>query len=227
MLAGALLGLYVNIPRRLSGLVMSFGTGVLIGAASFELLVESVAEGGMLAASLGFLSGALLYTSAELVITKKGGHERKRSVTNPVSHSGLSILIGTLIDAVPESLIIGVSLLNHGHISYLVVVAVFISNFPEGLSSSIGLKKDGYSSRKILIMWTGILLLSAVSSLAGYSLLHDSTPIALAFIASFAAGGIIAMVSATMMPEAFEEGGAIVGLVSSLGLLCSLLLTSL
>jgi zinc transporter, ZIP family len=227
ILIGALIGLYTDLPKKVTGLIMSFGTGVLIGAASFELLIEAVKEDGVLTTSIGFLSGAFVFTISELLITKKGGNERKRTRKSSDNHSGLSIFIGTIIDAIPESVIIGVSLLEQGTVSYLMVIAVFLSNFPEGLSSTVGLKKDGYSKKTLLLMWLIVVLLASLSSLLGFSLLQDASTTILSFISAFAAGGIMAMVASTMMPEAFEEGGAIVGLIASLGLLCSLLLSQL
>ncbi|MBM7605855.1 ZIP family zinc transporter [Metabacillus crassostreae] len=227
ILIGALLGLYTTLPKKVTGLIMSFGTGVLLGAASFELLTEAVDQGGLTATSIGFLSGALLFTISEVFISYKGGKNRKRSKKSNESSSGLSIFIGTIIDAIPESIIIGVSLLNKGSVSYLMVVAVFISNFPEGLSSTVGLKKDGYSKRTILIMWIIVVLLASVSSLLGFTFLQNTSVAIISFISAFAAGGIISMVASTMMPEAFEEGGAIVGFIASLGLLSSLFLAHL
>ncbi|MFS0862527.1 ZIP family metal transporter [Fredinandcohnia sp. 179-A 10B2 NHS] len=222
---GAMLGIYKEIPKKVSAFVMAFGTGVLIGAATFELLINAVNEGGLLYSSLGFLLGAVIFIVAELIISKKGGNERKRSNINPEHHSGMAIFIGTIIDAIPESLIIGVSLLENHSISWLIIIAIFISNFPEALSSSIGLKKDGYSKKKILILWFVVLVLSSLSSMVGYALIGPSSEVVQGAVGAFAAGGIIAMVSATMMPEAFEEGGPIVGLLSAGGVLCSLILT--
>ncbi|MEK3807259.1 ZIP family metal transporter [Metabacillus sp. SLBN-84] len=227
ILLGALLGIYKEIPRRILGWIMSFGTGVLIGAASFELLRESVDDGGLMTASAGFIIGSLTFTISELLITKKGGSDRKRSNKNPENHSGVSIFIGTVIDAIPESVIIGVSLLQENAVSFLMVTAVFISNFPEGLSSSVGLRKDGYSKKKILTMWLIVLMLSSLSSFLGYTLLQQAGPDVIAGIGAFAAGGIIAMVASTMMPEAFEEGGPVVGFIASVGVLASLILSNL
>ncbi|KEZ47916.1 MULTISPECIES: ZIP family metal transporter [Metabacillus] len=227
ILLGALLGIYKEIPRRILGWIMSFGTGVLIGAASFELLRESVDDGGLMTASAGFIIGSLTFTISELLITKKGGSDRKRSDKNPENHSGVSIFIGTVIDAIPESVIIGVSLLQENAVSFLMVTAVFISNFPEGLSSSVGLRKDGYSKKKILLMWLIVLVLSSLSSFLGYTLLQQAGPAVIAGIGAFAAGGIIAMVASTMMPEAFEEGGPVVGFIASIGVLASLILSNL
>lgn len=225
LVLGALLGIFKNIPNKVSAFVMAFGTGVLIGAATFELLTNAVKEGGILYPSLGFLAGATLFIVAELIIMKKGGHERKRSKMSPSGHSGMAIFMGTVIDAIPESVIIGVSLLEHHTVSWLIVIAIFVSNFPEGLSSSIGLKKDGYSKRKILFLWVIVMLLSSLSALLGYLIIDPTSTWLVTTIGAFAAGGIFAMVSSTMLPEAFEEGGPIVGFISALGLLCSLILT--
>ncbi|KHF39934.1 ZIP family metal transporter [Halalkalibacter okhensis] len=225
LVIGALLGIYKDIPNKVSAFIMAFGTGVLIGAATFELLSDAVRDGGILYPSIGFLIGATLFIVAELIISKKGGQDRKRSKENPSSHSGLAIFIGTIMDAIPESVIIGVSLLKSQSVSWVIVIAIFISNFPEGLSSSIGFKKDGYKKGKILFLWFVVMILSSVSALLGYAIIDPASTLVITTIGAFAAGGIFAMVSSTMLPEAFEEGGPIVGYVSALGLLTALILT--
>jgi ZIP family zinc transporter len=224
LLLGALVSLLLPVQKKTIGWIMAFGTGVLIGAAVLELLQDSVSLGGIRAAITGALAGALLYTVADILIHKKGGGKRKQSGKNPPTHSGLAIFIGTVIDAIPESIIIGTGLVKGGGVSFVMVIAVFISNFPEGLSSTAGLLKDGYSKTKILLLWIIVLLLAALSSFFGYSFLEDSKNETISFISAFAAGGIMAMVSSTMMPEAFEEGGPIVGLITTTGLLTALVL---
>ncbi|MFC0559172.1 ZIP family metal transporter [Halalkalibacter alkalisediminis] len=225
LVLGALLGIYKEIPNKISAFVMAFGTGVLIGAATFELLSDAIKDGGILYPSIGFLVGSTLFILVEMMISKKGGQERKRSKGNPKGHSGMAIFVGSVIDAIPESVIIGVSLLENHTISWVIVIAIFISNFPEAMSSSIGLKKDGYHKGKILFLWFVVLVLSSISSLLGFVLIDASSTILITSIGAFAAGGIFAMVSSTMLPEAFEEGGPIVGYISALGLLTSLILT--
>jgi ZIP family zinc transporter len=225
LLLGAMLGIFKDIPIKVSAFIMAFGTGILIGAATFELLTDAVRDGGILFPSIGFLIGATTFIVAELLIMRKGGHERKRSKTSPEGHSGLALFIGTMIDAIPESIIIGVSLLENHTVSWLIVIAIFVSNFPEGLSSSIGMKKDGYSKGKIISLWLIVMGLSSLSAFLGYVLIDVSSQLLITSIGAFAAGGIFAMVSSTMMPEAFEEGGPMVGFISALGLLCALILT--
>jgi len=222
---GALAGILFQIKKRWIGIIMAFGTGVLMGAATFELLGDSLKEGGLGPTALGFMGGALLFTLFEYFISRKGGNRRKRSNGHQMGSSGLAIFIGTLIDAIPESVIIGVSLLKEGSVSFLLVIAIFISNFPEGLSSSVGLKKGGYSTTRILFMWFVVLVLSALSSFMGYVFLEKTSDVVISIIGAFAAGGVVSMVSSAMMPEAYDEGGAIVGFVTALGLLSSLILS--
>ncbi|QZY54903.1 ZIP family metal transporter [Crassaminicella profunda] len=222
---GALIGLYFHIKKHIIGMIMAFGTGVLFGAASFELLNEAIKDGNIKITAIGFVFGAFLFTLLDLIIVHKGGHHRKRSSEKSKAPSGLAIFIGTLMDAIPESMIIGISMIGQENVSWLLVVAIFISNLPEGLSSSIGLKKDGYKNNKILSLWLMVSILSLLSSLCGFVFLQNTSSNFIAIIRSFAAGGIVSMVSSTMMPEAYEEGGPIVGLMAALGLLSSLILT--
>lgn len=224
---GAVMGIGINFPKKLIALIMAFGTGTLIGAATLELLRESVEKGGLVVVAVSFLTGALTYTFFDFLVARKGAHQRKRSRENPQGHSGLAIFTGTVIDAIPESVIIGVSLLEGKQVSWALVTAVFVSNFPEGLSSSVGLQKNGYSKTKILILWSAVLFLSSLSAWGGYFFMGHASEMWIGAIGAFAAGGVLAMISSTMMPEAYEEGGPIVGFIASLGVIVSLTLIHL
>ncbi|WP_046173503.1 ZIP family metal transporter [Domibacillus indicus] len=228
VLLGALAALFFPIQKKIIGYIMAFGTGVLIGAASYELLGESVENGGFLATGAGFLAGALVFTLLDMAISKNGAKKRKRSHAQGSDQgSGLAIFIGTVMDAIPESIMIGASLLAGQGVSLLLVIAIFISNVPEGLSSTTGLLKSGYTKKKIFILWITVLIISAASAGAGYAFLGGASAAVMAAIAAFAGGGIIAMAGSTMMPEAFEEGGPVVGFMAALGLFVSLLLNEL
>jgi len=225
VLLGALAAIFLPIQKKVIGFIMAFGTGVLIGASTYELLEDSVESGGLYATSSGFLAGAVVFSILDIIISKKGAKDRKRSSGNTEGNSsGLAIFIGTVMDAIPESIIIGASLIGQQTVSMLLVIAIFISNIPEGLSSTAGLLKSNYSKKRIFALWFAVLIISAVCSFSGYTLLDNASEELMAGIAAFAAGGIIAMVGSTMMPEAFEEGGAITGLIAALGLLTSLIL---
>ncbi|PLT32249.1 ZIP family metal transporter [Bacillus sp. V5-8f] len=224
VLLGAIISLYFSIPKKIIGDIMAFGTGVLIGAASYELLGEAVNDGGLTPTTIGFVSGAVIFTIFDYAISKKGGSDRKRSGQKAVGGGGLAIFIGTIMDAVPESIIIGASLLEQQTVSFLLVIAIFISNIPEGLSSTYGMKNSGYSRRKILLLWFAVVAISTLGAWGGYILLNGASEHLMSGIAAFAGGGIIAMVASSMMPEAYEDSGPITGLMAALGLLVSLML---
>jgi zinc transporter, ZIP family len=228
VLIGALLALFLHIPKKLIGLIMAFGTGVLIGAATYELVGESAEESGLLPTIIGFFTGALVFTIFDWYISRRGGAGRKRSAraddNSKTIGNGMAIFAGTVIDAIPESIMIGASLTAGKSVSMLLVIAIFISNIPEGLSSTAGLKGDGYSKKHIILLWTSVLVISILASLSGYVFMKHVSDYTIALIASFAGGGIIAMVCSSMMPEAYEEGGPITGMAAALGLLCSLIL---
>jgi zinc transporter, ZIP family len=224
---GALLGILFTIPKRITAFIMAFGTGLIIGSATFDLLSEANGKADLMSITSMFLVGAAIFTVFELWISRKGGSQRKRSKKNPNNHSGLAIYIGTLMDAIPESIIIGISFLGNQSIQWVFIIAIFISNFPEALSSSIGLKLDQYSTRKILILWGSVVVVSSLSSLLGYTLLQNAPESTEYIIGAFGAGGLLAMVSSTMLPEAFEEGGPVVGFISALGIILSYIFTNL
>lgn len=229
VLLGALFALFIKIPKKLIGFIMAFGTGVLIGAATYELIGESVRKGGLEPTIIGFLAGALVFTILDLIISKKGGADRKRSKgqsgeKKESSSGGLGIFIGTVMDAIPESIMIGASLVAGQGVSMLLVIAIFISNIPEGLSSTVGLRRGGYSKGKIIGLWGTVMVISALASFGGYLYMDHAGEYITAIIASFAGGGIIAMIASTMMPEAYEEGGPAIGFMAALGLLASIVL---
>ena len=227
VLLGALVALFIPIKKNIIGYIMAFGTGVLIGAAAYELLEESIHTGGMVPTAIGFGAGAIVFTVLDLWISKRGAKGRKRSNGTEENSSGIAIFIGTVMDAIPESIMLGASILGGGSVSFLLVVAIFISNIPEGLSSTKGLLSSHYSKGKIFLLWLAVLAISAIASGGGYLFLDHASESVMAIVATFAAGGIIAMVSSTMMPEAYEDSGPITGIFAAAGLLVSLLLDAM
>jgi ZIP family zinc transporter len=139
--------------------------------------------------------------------------------------SGTAIAVGALLDGIPESVVIGASLLTGGGVSAVTVAAVFISNVPEGMSSAVGMRRAGRSPRYVFGLWTGIALVSALAAMAGYGLLADAAPVWLAGITAFAGGAILAMVADTMIPEAFDNAHLLVGLSTVTGFLTAFALS--
>jgi ZIP family zinc transporter len=136
----------------------------------------------------------------------------------------MALAIGALIDGIPESIAIGVSMIAGGSVSVATVVAIFLSNLPEGLSSSAGMRRAGRSARFIFGLWAAVVLISALAALVGYALFSRFSPQVTAATTAVAAGGILAMLSDTMIPEAYEEADGFIGLITVFGFLAAFLL---
>jgi len=228
LLLGAALGLVFDVPRRLIGLVMAFGAGVLISAVSFELVVEAFRTGGLDSTAAGLALGSLVFFSGDVLLDRLGGAGRKSAEGEQADNSPLGLVLGAVLDGIPESAVIGLSLLGPGGVSAAVVVAVFLSNIPESLSAASGLRRTR-SPAWIMALWGVVALVSAASAAIGYEALGGDTPDAVAFIQAFAAGAILTMLADTMMPEAFEAEGRsrLTGVVTTLGFTLAALLTTL
>lgn len=213
---GAALATLRPAPRVI-GLAMAFGSGALIAAVAFELVEDAFATDLELA-SLGFGVGALTFYVGDWIVDQRGGHGRK-SMTgdSQLAGSASAIVLGTVLDGVPESFVLGASLVEEGAIPVAVVVAVFVSNVPEALSGTAGLFAAGWTRMRVFAMWTIVVAVSAVAAIAGYGLLDSVGSAGGAFVTAFAAGALLVMLADTLMPEAFQLGGREAGLVTALG----------
>lgn len=225
LVVGAAVGYKVRVPPRWIAGVMAFGSGVLISALAFELMEEAFARGGFGAAALGFFVGALTFTFVTILLNRAGAKHRKRSHGQPseaeAGGSGLAIAAGALLDGIPESMVIGVSLLEGKGVNFVAVVAIFLSNLPEGMSSVVGMKQAGRSATYIFTVWIVIAVASGIAAGVGNVIFDGASPQIVAATTTVAAGAILAMLVDTMIPEAFEEAHDFAGLITVAGFLVS------
>jgi zinc transporter, ZIP family len=218
LIIGALV-VQIRAPgERVLGAVMAFGAGVLLSAVSFELVEEAIAvsagEGGT---ALGFFVGALAFTLGDLAISRLGYRNRKAIDGGAHDAPPFAIVLGTVLDGVPESAVLGLTILQTGDVGLAMLVAVFVSNLPESIAATNGLRSSGWSSGRIGMLWTGITVVCALSAAAGYALLDGASPATLAFMFAFAGGAILSMLATTMMPEAYEHAKRWAGMATVLG----------
>jgi zinc transporter, ZIP family len=228
LIVGGVLALTLPVRERVLGLIMGFGAGVLISAVAYELVAEAFeTSAGNRSLAFGLAAGALTFFVGDAVIDRMGGDDRKRMHGNQGTGSALAIVLGIVLDGIPESVVIGLGLIGGGGVSAAVIAAVFLSNLPEALAATTGLAAGGWATRKILGLWVTVALVSAVASLLGFAVFDSAGPDAVAFVLAFAGGAILTMLADTMMPEAFEHGGKLVGLVTTLGFGLAFALTKL
>lgn len=218
LIVGGLLGIWFDLGKRLLGSIMGFGAGVLISAVAYELVYESVKMApatGM--ATIGFFVGAFTFFASDALIESMGGGDRKAIGASHQTSLVVPLVLAIILDGIPESVVIGLGILEGGTVSLAMLVAVFISNIPEAVAGTAGMRAGGWSAIRILVLWVVIAIVCAGASAVGYALLSDMSPNWLVFVQTFAGGAILMMLANTMMPEAYEHGGRLAGVFTVLG----------
>ncbi|QIX53143.1 zinc permease [Rhodococcus sp. DMU1] len=244
LVLGALVGGWVEIPKRVLAAMLAFAAGALITALSFELFEDSYEKGGIWRAAIGLVVGALVFTvlSAWLDRVAEGRREKDHGSekldvdaaaeeTAPSSSSvsgaaGLALLAAVTLDGVPENVALGVSL-GEGTGGLALLVAIFVSNFPESLVGSASMRAQGRSRGYILGMWVACATLLTVAVVVGAGPLAVTPPETISLPLAFAAGAVLASLADTLMPEAYEKGGPTVALSTAAGFVLSFVLATL
>ncbi len=211
-----------GLSNRTVGAVMGFGAGALISAIAYELVPVSAIRGWTM--GVAFTLGAIAFYVGDWIVDRQGGAERKEIASAEKSGSGTAIFIGTLLDNIPESLILGMGFALGGAVNLAFLVAVFVSNLPEGLAGTISLEAAGRSHRKVFWMWALLVVISAACTGLGYIIVRVLPAADGRHAQAFAAGAMLAMIADAMMPEAFEHGGKLVGLLTVFGFLVAAVL---
>ena len=218
LVLGGILALKLPIGRRILGLIMAFGAGVLISAVAFELVQEAFdTSAGVGGVAVGLFAGCAVFFLGDSVIDRMGGGDRKHSGGKQAGGSALAITLGIVLDGIPESIVLGLTVLEAGTVSAALLAAVLISNLPEAIAATSGLAQAGWARSRILGLWVLVMTVCAVAALAGFALFDTASPGTVAFVLAFAGGAILTMLADTMMPEAYEHGGKLVGVFTTLG----------
>lgn len=228
LLFGAVLAVYFKFSSKAIAGVMAFGSGVLICALTFGLMEQAFFHGGYDAVILGFLVGGLTFIGGDYLIHIKGGRRHKRRpLIEPKNtpEGGKEITLGALLDGIPESVALGIAIANGASTGILMAVAITLSNFPEGMSSVEGLKREGFSNKNIYGIWLIVGAITIITTLASFILLRELDLNTIGIIESFAAGAILAMLADSMIPEAYAEGGFTIGILTILGFLSAFLIS--
>ncbi len=228
LILGGIAALRLPLTRRRLGLIMAFGAGVLISAVAYELVQEafetSVGDGRI---AFGLLAGSLVFFGGELLIEHFAGANDHSDGSTHTIQAGRSIVLGIILDGIPESLVLGLTVLEGGTVSAAFLVAVFLSNLPEAIAATTALSRTGRKPANIMRFWVLVALGFGLTALAGYVVLDHASSRIVAFVLAFAGGAILTMLANTMMPEALRYGGKLAGLLTTLGFALAFAISSL
>jgi ZIP family zinc transporter len=213
LLLGAFLALHAKISSVHVGEAMGFGAGALIAAMAYELIPNDNVSDIWVWISFGI--GAVVFYVSDTLIERRGG-----------SGGGDTIALGALLDGVPESMVLGMSLGVGGSVSLGFLVAVFVSNVPEGLSASVEMVGTR-TAAQIYRLWFAIAAISSLAGAIGFVFVENIPGNDGRYVQAFAAGAVLTMLADGMMPEAFERGSKRVALLTALGFAVAAVLTTL
>jgi ZIP family zinc transporter len=226
LLVGALVAYVVTPSPKFIAVVMALGAGLLIGSISFELIDEAIKSTEVAIVGVYTLIGAAAFTIGNRVLDRKGGGDRKNAQGGQSDGSPLAIVLGSVLDGIPESFVLGLTVLQGG-VSVALLIGVVLSNLPEGLSSSSGLRIAGWTKARVVRMWVIVVVVSAVSAALGYALLDPTHGHTGSFAQGFAAGALLAMITDTMLPESYDVEKINTGSLVAIGFAISLMLSAL
>ena len=231
LLIGAVGGYYMPLQHTTIARAMTFAAGVLLAVVAVDLVINARGATSLHWTVMGMLCGAAVFSSVNWLLSRRGAQHRKRCgecVEQPEEEqrpgSGLAIAAGTLLDGVPEGVVLGLSVLHYGAPGLGTVAAFFLANIPEALSSSAGMRRAGRSARYVFGIWIGIVLMIALAAAVAGLVLQGTEPAIRGIVEAFAAGAILALVSETMIPEAFHGSPQFNGLLLVVGFVVLLIL---
>ncbi len=214
LIVGALVAYLLKPSVRLTAAVMAIGSGLLIGSVSYDLVADAQHSLPLPWIAVSLMLGAAVFVLGSRLIELRGGKRRKNPVTGG-DDQPLGIVLGSALDGIPESFVLGLSVLTGG-VSMPLLIGIGLSNLPEGMAASAGLRARTWPIGRVMLMWLAVVATSAVAAGLGHTVLASDDGTLTGVVQTFAAGALLAMISDTMIPESYEiervwTGGLVVG----------------
>ena len=220
LVMGALLALARRWPDAVVGAVLAFGAGALISSVAFELAQQGLQIGTPTSVAIRLALGAVTFFVADRAVERLGGRHGGGA-------AGLPLALGALLDGIPEQAVLGIGLATGEGVSVALLVAIFVSNLPEGVGSAADMRAAGKSPAAVIRLWVGVAVVCALATVGGYALADLASGNVRAGIDGFAAGALLVMLVDSMVPEAREKTGNIAGLATVLGFAVAAALSNL
>lgn len=215
LVIGVLLAFARDWPRQPIGLILAFGAGALISAVSFELAEEGVRLGSPASVGAGLALGALTYFFADGMIARRTQPSGAKAATG--AGEGESLALGAFLDGVPEQLVLGIGLAGGQPVSVALLMAIFVSNLPEGIGAAVDMQAAGTPRGKVLKLFAGVAVVCTLASAIGYAIADSISGELQAAVNGFAAGALLVMLIDSMIPESRSKGGRLAGLLAVVG----------
>ncbi|HEU6444367.1 MAG TPA: hypothetical protein VFL61_04845, partial [Gaiellaceae bacterium] len=202
LLIAGLFAVWVNVPARIVGLLGGFGSGALIAAVSFDLIDEA-AELDNIELAVWMLFGAALFIGGDYVVERRFGSEGQGGA--------MGIVVGSVVDGVPESIIFGIQVATGYPISASFLGSVWVSNIPQSIAPSADLAAGGWTARRLGTLWGAVVVAAGAAAAIGYLAASNLAVADGDRMAALAAGGVLAMLTTSLMPFSQERGGSLAG----------------
>jgi ZIP family zinc transporter len=213
LLLAGLLACWLKIPRRVIGALAGLGAGAMLAAISFDLVAESQ-ELDEWQFAVWALVGVAIFMVGDAAVERRFGEGG--------AGGAMGIVVGSVVDGVPESVIFGIQIATAFPVSPAFLAAVLVSNVPQAIAPSAELVESGWSVRRLARLWTLVVLACAVAAALGYAAADASSSVNGDRMAALASGGLLAMLTTSLIPFAYERGERLAGIACVVGFCASL-----
>jgi ZIP family zinc transporter len=215
LLLAGLFACWVTVPTRVVGILAGFGAGAMISAIAFDLVPEAQADIAVWQTVLWMLIGVAIFLTGDWLVDRKFGADG--------AGGALGIVVGSVVDGVPESIIFGIQLGTGVTISASFLAAVLVSNIPQAIAPSAELAAGGWGVRRLGRLWLMVVVACGVAAALGFLLTDISSTAYGDRAAAMAAGGLLAMLTNSLIPFAYERGKELAGVATVVGFCLTLL----
>jgi zinc transporter, ZIP family len=217
LLLGGLLVCWITVPTRLVGILAGLGAGAMISAIAFDLVPEAREHIADWQTVLWMLIGVAIFLLGDWLVERRFG--------SAGAGAAMGIVVGSVVDGVPESVIFGIQTGTGTTISAGFLAAVLVSNLPQAIAPSADLAANGWGARRLGTLWLLVVLACGVAAALGFLVTEETSEAYGDRAAALAAGGLLAMLTNSLIPFAYERGKQLAGVATVVGFCLTMLST--